>query len=118
MHEEYSSCDITVDDIDLVFKFSWAPLNSADIEAKMFEDCGGMFGVADHYSLFILSHQPDHISTNRLLLPEEAMPYGAKKNAKDHRAQWVHVTKFAGEPLVNAKTPRMLIKSVVHAIPW
>jgi hypothetical protein len=73
----------------------------------------------DHYQPLakFLNNCLDNIPTNHLFLPEESIPYGdSQQDVKDYRAQWVHVTKFSGESLEKVKTPRMLIKGIVHAI--
>lgn len=48
------------------------PIKSANIEGKMLKDCGGMFGVVEHYFSYIVAHKLGLVATNHLFLPETA----------------------------------------------
>jgi hypothetical protein len=116
--KDYSSCDIAMDepDVDLVMKYSWVPKRSANVEGKLFNDCGGKFGVADHYFSYMVAHKPDVIVNNHLFLPKGAKAMDSSDDIRDYRTLWAHALKFAGESLLSVETPRILITSIVHAI--
>jgi hypothetical protein len=122
INKDNVSCDIPKDEmLDLVLKFLWLRSGSENIESKLLKECGGMFGVVKHYHSCMLCYKPGVKATNNLLLPEEAeaidKPKDGEKGAeKDLRGQWMVVLHFAGELLVKARTPIVLMKSVMHAI--
>jgi hypothetical protein len=92
------------------------PSGFVNVEGKMFKDCTGMFSVADYYYSCILSYKSRHLSTNHLLLPDEAKPIDDESRVKYRRVQWIVAMKFAGECLESVKTPKMLLTSIIHAI--
>jgi hypothetical protein len=103
-------------EVDFVMKFSWLPKGPLNVEGKIFKDCGGMFGVADHYFSYMVAHKPNVMVTNHLLLPKGAKAVDSPNDVHDYRALWGHALEFAGESLLSVKTPKTLIMSIVHAI--
>jgi hypothetical protein len=115
---DYFSKSIDADAGDLVSKVAWVGSLYASVESRMFEDCGGMFGVMPFYNSSIVRHKENLPATNHLFLGHATF-WDLYTSASDHtpdlRVLVRHLSEYVGDLLSSVSKPQELFVAIAHA---
>ncbi|KIK64282.1 hypothetical protein GYMLUDRAFT_71248 [Collybiopsis luxurians FD-317 M1] len=108
-----------------VMTFSWIPdsgQHNSDFELRLLRDCGGMYGIPEHFSS-VRHHEKGCPTTNHLFLPSPSENlddfrwnlFDEPTEKPDYRSLWRRMDAFPGHSLVSAKDLLSLIRAVLDA---
>ena len=113
----------------VVLKFSWPNSEKRQIEAEMYNTCGGRFGVSEHLVSFEACRSDGVAFSNSIFLPPKipdvqfssyrwyplAMQLKADPSPPDYRALWLTVLAEEGKSLDHCESAWDLAVCLLHA---